>query len=64
MLNYLIKNSSNKLNPLIMKLFLNKIDILNYRITMVYLANLNASNSVLYEYEKLHDDYYLEKRYE
>lgn len=59
MLQYLVRHSSNQLKLYIMKLIILKIDISNIRITMVELLNLGASDNIVFEYEKLHDDFYL-----
>ena len=60
MLNYIMKHGSNKLRAAICKLIINKIDICDYRISMVALSEIYTSDSIIFEYEKLHDDYYLE----
>lgn len=56
---YLIKYSSNKLKFYIMKLIILKIDLSNIRMATVELLNLGAPDSIVFEYEKLHDEYYL-----
>jgi len=57
---YIMKSGSKLLKVAICKLIINKVDICDYRTTMVALSTAGASDSVVYEYEKLHDDYYLE----
>lgn len=60
MLDYIMKHGSNKLRAAICKLIINKIDICDYRISMVALSEIYTSYSIIFEYEKLHDNYYLE----
>ncbi len=60
MIDYIMKNGSKLLKVAICKLIVNKVDICDYRMTMVALSTSGASDSVVYEYERLHDNYYLE----
>lgn len=58
MIKYLIKHSSEELKEYIIKLIINNIGIHNIRLALVYIANMGASDSAIFEYEKLHDEYY------
>lgn len=55
-----MKHGSKLLKVAILKLIIKNIDLCDYRMTMVALAEMNVGDKVLFEYERLHDNYYLE----
>ena len=61
MVEYIMKHGSNRLRSVICKMVAKGFDIEDYRTMMlVALVSENVSNSIISEYEFLHDNYYLE----
>lgn len=62
MTSYIMKYGSDKLRAIICKMIAKGFDIEDY-ITMVRvgLVSENVEDSLIYEYKRLHDDYYLTK---
>ena len=60
---YLIKNASKELRFSLMRLVMYKSKLeLDYEQTVLDLLNIGTSYRAVYEFEELHDEYYVHRR--
>ena len=65
MIDYIMEHGSNQLRAVICKMIAKGFDIEDYRtMMMIGLISENVKDGLIYEYEKLHDNYYLEVKHD